>query len=385
MNKSIIVVLLLSICFFAFCNNSHEGILHQSTYDFSNVEKVIIEAIEEKVFPGAVVLVWKDGKKIFEKQFGHFTYDQNSPEVTLNTIYDLASLTKVLATTTSAMICVEKKLLNLEDKVSKFIPSFVSNGKENVKIKNLLLHNSGLPAWKRYYNKNLTEEEIIEDIYNSEIEFKPGTKTLYSDLGMIVLGKVIENVIGRTLDKFCTEEIFDPLGMKSTFFNPPDSVKNRIPPTEMDNYWRMKLIKGEVHDENASLLGGTAGHAGLFSTVSDIAKLLEMIMNKGKVNDNQFIKKETVENFASKNNSNSRRLLGWDLKSISGSSAGSKFSRESFGHIGFTGTSIWIDPARNLFVVFLTNRVYPSRENKKILRVRPMLHDAVIDAIEQGQ
>jgi CubicO group peptidase (beta-lactamase class C family) len=385
MNKSIIVVLLLSICFFAFCNNSHEGILHQSTYDFSNVEKVIIEAIEEKVFPGAVVLVWKDDKKIFEKQFGHFTYDQNSPEVTLNTIYDLASLTKVLATTTSAMICVEKKLLNLEDKVSKFIPSFVSNGKENVKIKNLLLHNSGLPAWKRYYNKNLTEEEIIEDIYNSEIEFKPGTKTLYSDLGMIVLGKVIENVIGRTLDKFCTEEIFDPLGMKSTFFNPPDSVKNRIPPTEMDNYWRMKLIKGEVHDENASLLGGTAGHAGLFSTVSDIAKLLEMIMNKGKVNDNQFIKKETVENFASKNNSNSRRLLGWDLKSISGSSAGSKFSRESFGHIGFTGTSIWIDPARNLFVVFLTNRVYPSRENKKILRVRPMLHDAVIDAIEQGQ
>jgi CubicO group peptidase (beta-lactamase class C family) len=202
---------------------------------------------------------------------------------------------------------------------------------------------------------------------------------------MIVLGEVIEEVSNKNFDDFCNEKIFNPLKMNDTFFNPPDSVKDRISPTEYDNYWRMNLIRGEVHDENASLLGGSAGHAGLFSTAGDMARLLEMIMNKGKATSNQLIKKEIVELFTSKKNSENKRLLGWDLKSAKGSSAGNKFSTESFGHTGFTGTSIWIDPARNLFVVFLTNRVYPSRENKKILKVRPKLHDAVIDAIERGQ
>jgi CubicO group peptidase (beta-lactamase class C family) len=385
MSKLITMVLLFSICFLLFCNNSSEENLQKSVHDFSNVEKIINDAISRQAFPGAVILVWKDGESIFEKTFGNFTYEQNSAQVKLSTIYDLASLTKVLATTTAAMICIDKKLFNLDDKVSQYILSFASNGKENVTIKNLLLHNSGLPAWKRYYNKSITEDEILEDIYNSEIEFKPGAKTLYSDLGMIVLAKVIEKTANKSFDEFCKKEIFIPLKMINTYFNPPDSVKERIPPTEMDNYWRMKLIKGEVHDENSSLLGGTAGHAGLFSTASDIAKLLKVIMNKGKVNRNQFIKIETLEQFTVDYNSKNKRLLGWDLKSIKGSSAGEKFSRESFGHTGFTGTSIWVDPSRNLFVVFLTNRVYPSRENKKILQVRPKLHDAVIDAIERGK
>ncbi len=382
MSKSITIILLLSICFFVFCNNSSEEFAHQSAYDFSEVEKVINNAIDDKTFPGAVVLVWKDDNIIFQKPFGHFSYDQNSDKVTLNTIYDLASLTKVLATTTAAMVCVDKKLFKLDDKVSKYIPTFASNGKDNVTIKNLILHNSGLPAWKRYYDKEFSKEEILNDIYNSEIKFVPGNKILYSDLGMIVLGKVIEKVSNKSLDEFCKEEIFIPLKMNNTSFNPPDSVKDRIAPTELDNYWRMKLIKGEVHDENASLLNGVAGHAGLFSTADDIAKLLEMLMKQGKLNGNQLIQKETVKLFTSVKNSESERLLGWDLKSETGSSAGDKFSKNSFGHTGFTGTSIWIDPVRNLFVVFLTNRVYPSRDNKKILQVRPLLHDAVIDAIE---
>jgi len=385
MSKLITMVLLLSICFLVFCNNSSEVVLHKSAHDFSNVEKIINDAISEQAFPGAVILVWKDGESIFEKSFGHFTYEQNSPKVELSTIYDLASLTKVLATTTSAMICVDKKLFNLEDKVSKFIPSFATNEKENVTIKNLLLHNSGLPAWKKYYEKNLSKEEILNDIYNSQSEFNPGAKTLYSDLGMIVLGKVIEEVSNKSFDRFCKEEIFIPLKMDNTFFNPPDSMENRIAPTEVDNYWRMKLIRGEVHDENSSLLGGAAGHAGLFSTAGDIAKLLEIIVNNGNVNGDEFISKKTLELFTSKKSSKNKRLLGWDLKSGEGSSAGNKFSFESYGHTGFTGTSIWVDPVKNLFVVFLTNRVYPSRENKKILQVRPKLHDAVIDAIERGQ
>ena len=385
MVKSTVISLFISFCFIAFSSNSTEKKIKGSVYDFSRVERIVNDAIDEKAFPGAVVMIWKDSKVFFEKPFGYFTYDKNSSEVELNTIYDLASLTKVLATTTSTMICVDKKLFNLDDKVAKYIPSFSSNGKENVKIKNLLLHNSGLPAWKRYYDKDFSVEEILDDIYSSAIEFEPGTQTLYSDLGMIVLGKVIEKVSGKSLDVFCKEIIFSPLQMNHTYFNPPDSVKERIPPTEVDNYWRMKLIKGEVHDENASLLGGVSGHAGLFSTAGDIARLLEMIMNKGQLSGDQLIKKETVELFTSKRNSQNERLPGWDIKSEKGSSAGEKFSEQSFGHTGFTGTSIWIDPSRNLFVVFLTNRVYPSRENKKILHVRPELHDAVINAVERGQ
>jgi CubicO group peptidase (beta-lactamase class C family) len=385
MSKSINAILILPIYFLVFCSNSPEKVIQESDYDFSRVEKVVIDAIAENAFPGGVILVWKDNKTIFEKSLGHFTYDENSDEVNINTIYDLASLTKVLATTTAAMICVDKKLFNLEDKVSKFIPSFASNGKENVTINNLLLHNSGLPAWRRYYDKDFTDYEILSDIYSLEIEFEPGRRTLYSDLGMIVLGKVIEKASKKSLDEFCGDEIFNRLKMTDTFFNPPGSVKNRIPPTEIDDYWRMKLIKGEVHDENSSLLGGAAGHAGLFSTAGDIAKLLKVIMNKGKTNGSQLIKKETVGLFTTQNDSEKERLLGWDSKSAKGSSAGNKFSIDSFGHTGFTGTSVWIDPARNLFVVFLTNRVYPSRENKKILQVRPKLHDAVIDAVERGQ
>jgi CubicO group peptidase (beta-lactamase class C family) len=368
-----------------FCNNSTEKTQQNIVYDFIEVEKVITDAISDSAFPGAVILVWKDAKTILEKPFGHFTYKQNSNKVKLNTIYDLASLTKVLATTTGAMICIDKKLFSLNDEVSKYIPSFASNGKVKVTIKNLLLHNSGLPAWKKYYGKNLSKEEILNDIYKSESEFEPGTKTLYSDLGMIVLGKVIEEVSKKSFDEFCNQEIFIPLKMNDTFFNPPDSIQNRIAPTEVDNYWRMKLIRGEVHDENSSLLGGVAGHAGLFSTAADITKLIEILINNGDVNGNQFIKKETVELFISKKSSKNKRLLGWDLKYGKGSSAGNNFSVESYGHTGFTGTSIWIDPVKNLFVVFLTNRVYPSRENKKILHIRPKLHDAVIDAIERGQ
>ena len=158
---------------------------------------------------------------------------------------------------------------------------------------------------------------------------------------MIVLGKVIEEVSNKSFDRFCKEEIFIPLKMDNTFFNPPDSMENRIAPTEVDNYWRMKLIRGEVHDENSSLLGGAAGHAGLFSTAGDIAKLLEIIVNNGNVNGDEFISKKTLELFTSKKSSKNKRLLGWDLKSGEGSSAGNKFSFESYGHTGFTGTSIW--------------------------------------------
>lgn len=352
-------------------------------YAFKDVDILINKAIENRAFPGAVVLIWKDGKTIYEKAFGNFTYDDNSSKVNTQSIYDLASLTKVIATTTATMICYDRKLFSLDDKVTKYIPQFAVNGKENITIKNLLLHNSGLPAWKKFYGRNLTYDDVIKEIFSSELDYKTGEKTVYSDLGIIILGKIIEKVTAKSLDVFCSDKIFIPLKMESTFFNPVDSIKKLCAPTEADNYWRMKTLQGEVHDETSAMLNGVAGHAGLFSTANDISELISVLMHKGKFEHKEFIKQSTVELFTKRSSEESTRAIGWDTKSDSGSSAGNYFSKNSFGHTGFTGTSIWADPQRNLFVVFLTNRVYPTRDNMKIIKVRPMLHNAIIKSLER--
>jgi CubicO group peptidase (beta-lactamase class C family) len=355
----------------------------QNNYNFSEVEKIINESITDSAFPGAVILISKDGEIIFNKAYGNFTYDKNSSEVKINTIFDLASLTKVIAATTAAMICTDKNLFSLEDNVVKYIPEFGSNGKDKITIRNLLLHNSGLPSWEKYWGVYENPAEVLRDIYSLKPEYLPGEKFVYSDLGIIVLGKVIEKVTGKSLDIFCREKVFNPLKMNSTFFNPPDSLNYRIAPTEYDSYWRNRLLQGEVHDENAALLNGVAGHAGLFSTAEDLNKLLTILLNKGMHNNIQMINEETVILFTTKTSEQSSRALGWDTKSPKGSSAGNLFSELSYGHTGFTGTSVWTDPARNLIVIFLTNRVFPSRDNTKIIKIRPLIHDAVINSLKK--
>ena len=352
-------------------------------YDFNEVDKILIDAIDNEAFPGTVVLVSKDDKIIYEKPFGHLTYDENSDLVSNNTIYDVASLTKVIATTTSAMICCGRKLISLYDPVAKYLPEFASNGKENITVKNLLLHNSGLPSYKRFYGKYNSAEELVDALYSIELEYDTGTKTVYSDLGMIVLGKLIEKVTGKTLDQFCKEEIFQPLRMNNTYFNPPDSLRYKIAPTEYDNYWRNRLVWGTVHDENSALLDGVAGHAGVFSTANDISHLLQMLLNSGTYNGIQLIDPETIQLFTKRYSAQSTRALGWDTKSATRSSAGELFDISSFGHTGFTGTSIWIDPTKNLFVIFLTNRVHPTRENKKLYKIRPALHNAIMESSDK--
>ncbi len=375
-NRTIILLLIMIFTAGLYCQNID--------YNFLEVDHVVKNAIENKAFPGAVVLIWKDGKTIYEKAFGNYTYDPESQRVNSQTIYDLASLTKVIATTTATMICYDRNLFSLDDKIVRYIPEFGTNGKENITIKNLLLHNSGLPAWKKFYGRNLSSDDVIKEIYLSELEYKTGKKTVYSDLGFVTLGKIIEKVTRKSLDVFCIDEIFTPLKMNSTFFNPIDSEKKLCAPTETDNYWRMKPLQGEVHDETSAMLNGVAGHAGLFSTASDISKLMSVLINKGKFEQKQFIKQSTVELFTKRYSIESTRALGWDTKSDSGSSAGKYFSKSSFGHTGFTGTSVWADPERNLFVVFLTNRVYPTRENTKILKVRPQLHNTIIKCLEKN-
>ena len=349
-------------------------------YDFSGVDKLINIGISDGVFPGSVLLVSKSESIIYENTYGNFTYDRLSKKVNINTIFDLASLTKIVSTTTAAMICIDRGLFKLSDKVVKYIPRFGNHGKKIITIKNLLLHNSGLPAYKRFYKFCENSDDVINDIYNTELIYKTGSKTVYSDLSMIVLQKVIEKVTGKSLDEFSKENIFDPLEMKSTMFNPPDSIKQNIALTEFDDYWRHRQLQGEVHDETAALLNGVSGNAGLFSNSEDLSNFLTMILNKGTFKRKRIINENTVLLFTTKQ-PNSARALGWDIKSPIKSSAGNLFSLKSFGHTGYTGTSFWVDPQKKLFVIFLTNRVYPTRNNTKIIKFRPKLHNEIIETI----
>jgi len=226
-----------------------------------------------------------------------------------------------------------------------------------------------------------TAEEALDSAFATELVATPGDTTIYSDIGMITMGKVVEKIAGMPLSEFLKKEFFEPLGMTSTMYNPPVSLHDRVAPTEIDTVWRKTLVRGQVHDENAALLGGVAGHAGLFSTASDLAIYMQMLLNKGAYGGVRFLEESTVVRFTRTVVPGQDRFLGWDMKSLTGSSAGNLFSPSSFGHTGYTGTSIWADPIRKLSIILLTNRVHPTRANLKISRVRPAVADAVIRAL----
>lgn len=349
------------------------------------LDTIITKAILDSAFPGSQLLVAKDGLIGYNRSFGRLQYSTVSAQVNNTTMYDLASLTKVIATTAGVMKLYDEGKLVLDDLVVKYIPEFGNRRKEKITIRNLLLHNSGLPAFKRLYLSCSSEKEALDSVVNSELIYTPGDSMVYSDFGFITLGKIIERITGEALDAYTARKFFEPLGMRQTMFNPPGTLWNNIAPTEFDTVWRDRLVHGTVHDETAALFGGVAGHAGLFSTASDLAIFMQMLMNGGTYGGKQYLKPETIKLFTANSSTGSTRVLGWDTKSTTGySSAGSLFSEKSFGHTGFTGTSIWADPERNLFVIFLTNRVYPTRENRKIYRVRPAVHDVVIKALRNS-
>jgi len=360
-----------------------ENLRVDTNYSFTKVDSLMEHALEEKVFPGASLLVGHRGRVVYHKNFGAGTYENNAKPIDDNSIFDLASLTKVVGTTSAAMLLYDKGELDLNTKVKDYLPQFGNNGKDEIVVKNLLLHNSGLPAWKPFYKDYQTSEEVIDAIMNMDLEFKPGTKYQYSDLGMIVLQKVIEKITGEGIDKFLKENFFDKLGMKHTFYNPSPKYWFNCVPTEQDDYWRHQTLKGKVHDETAYLLGGVAGHAGLFSTAGDLSKLMYLYVNKGNSGKEQIFQKGTIELFTRTDSDQSTRALGWDTKSEGKSSAGNLFSENSFGHTGFTGTSIWVDKDRGLFVILLTNRVQPTRENRQIIKFRPIIHDAIFKAVTE--
>ena len=348
------------------------------------VDSLMRAAVQDSVFPGAVLLIARKGIIAHFRAYGKMGYvkafDRPMP---LNAVFDLASLTKVVATTTAAMILVQEGKLDLDAPVSSYLPQFHGNGKDSVTVRHLLTHTSGLPPFKRYFLENLPPGEIISRILQEPLEYTPGTETRYSDLGIILVGKIIEKLTGEPLDRFCTRRIFAPLGMEETFFNPPRSLWNRIPPTEMDS-WRGRLVHGVVHDENAYALGGVAGHAGLFSSARDLAVFAQMLLNGGKYDQADVLQPEVIREFTRRQQlvPRSTRALGWDTADPTRSSGG-LMSPAAFGHTGFTGTSMWIDPKNNLIVILLSNRVHPSRENRKIYQFRPQLHDAIIRAIRK--
>ena len=350
---------------------------------FAGIDSMMHQAVRDSVFPGAVLLVARNGVIAHFKAYGKMGYGKWDRPVPLNAIYDLASLTKVIATTTAAMLMVQSGQLDLDAAVQGYLPEFVGENKDRVTVRHLLTHSSGLPPFKRYFLENLQPGEIIDRILKEPLEYEPGTQTRYSDLGMILLGKIIEKLSGQPLDRFCHDRIFEPLGMTETFFNPPAPLLDRIPPTENDP-WRGRMVHGVVHDENAYALGGVSGHAGLFSSARDLAIFAQMMLNGGRYDDVRLLDRKIIEEFTRRQDivPGSTRALGWDTPGPR-SSAGRLMSRKAFGHTGFTGTSIWIDPDRKLFVILLSNRVHPTRKNRKLYRFRPKLHDAIIGALQE--
>ena len=346
------------------------------------IDKVLADFLEQKAFPGGVLAVGYQGKLAYLDAFGHLSYDEDSPAVTTDTIYDLASLTKVVATTTMAMILVDEGFLDLDKPVQDFLPLFQGPGKEKVTVRNLLTHSSGLVAYGDLYNEIQGKQAYLERIQAMDLDYEPGAKSVYSDYGMILLGEILERVAGQPMDVFLEERVYEPLGMNDTGFLPSADLLERIAPTEEDP-WRGYMVRGEVHDENAHALGGVAPHAGVFSTAPDLARFLQMILYGGVFEHQRFISRDIVEEWTQKVGiPDSDRATGWDTKSSEKSSAGKFFSPNSYGHLGYTGTSMWVDPERQLFVILLTNRVHPTRENNLIRQVRPAVADAVVQALE---
>jgi len=332
--------------------------------------------------------VARRGRVVLEKAVGKMSYDDDAEPVRLDTLYDLASLTKIVVTTTLSMIFTERGQLDLESPVRTYIPEFHGGDKDKVLVKDLLAHSGGLLWWTDLYKsfEGKTPEEAkrgyIAAICEMPLDYSPRSKTSYSDLGILLLGEILERISGKTIDVLAREEILDPLGMDDALYQPPESLRSRIAPTE-DDPWRGRVVHGEVHDENAFGLGGVAPHAGLFSTARSLARFAQMILGGGAFNGHRIVNGATIELFTRRANlvPDSSRALGWDTPSEP-SSSGKFFSAASFGHTGFTGTSLWIDPERELFAILLTNRVHPTRENRKIYDVRPAFHDAVIQAID---
>jgi beta-glucosidase-like glycosyl hydrolase/CubicO group peptidase (beta-lactamase class C family) len=341
-------------------------------------------AVADGAFPGGVLAVGL-GNQLAVRGFGKQSYDAGAPAVTTDTIYDVASLTKPVVTATLAAMLVESGQLDLAAPVGRYLREWNAasdaEGRAGVTVRHLLTHSSGLPAYREYFRTAKTRHDLLMRALAEPLENAPGAKSEYSDVGFILLGEILERLTGLPLDRAAHERIFAPLGMDSSMFNPPAALRARIAPTENDLELRKRLVHGEVHDENCWVMGGVSGHAGLFSTAGDLAIFCQMMLNGGVYAHRRVLKRVTVAQFTTVDPlSHGAHTLGWAVPTPP-STSGKYFSPRSYGHLGYTGTSIWADPDKALFVVLLTNRVHPTRKNEQIKQVRPALHDAVVEAL----
>ena len=349
-----------------------------------SIDRVVQRGIKAGGYPGAAVVVGRKGAAVWQRGFGNLSWSSASGAVDPDrTIYDVASLSKVIGTTTAVMVLFDEKKIDLDAPVFRYLPAFSGGLKDEVTVRELLTHRSGLPAGRDLWRKARSPQEARDMVLATPLEYRPNSAYIYSDLGADVLGMIVEEVSGQRLDVFLANRVFGPLGMRDTEYRPADSLRYRIAPTEVTPP-RGYPLKGEVHDENAYALGGIAGHAGLFSTAADLSVFAQMMLNGGSYDGVQIISDSTVALFTRR--SAGHRALGWDT--ADGDYGSGKYLTErAYGHTGFTGSSIWIDPDREMFVVLLTNRVHAAkaqRPAKIIADVRSDLSDAAVLAVLDG-
>jgi len=353
----------------------------------ARVDSVIEHALTSGASPGAALVIGRHGNIVRMRGYGQTDWDPRSPFVTDSTLYDLASLTKAMGTATLAAQLVREGRLSLDVPIHRYLRMWPSRGDHGrITARHLLAHTSGLPAGADLWPGSHSRGERIAAIARMRVRTRPGRQREYSDLGMIVLGAVLEEITGSRLDDLLEVRVFSPLAMSDTRFNPLSAGEGgfalaRIAPTEMDTYVRKTLVHGVVHDLNAWALGGVAGHAGLFSSARDMAAYAQALLDATQGEATPIFPAGTFFAHWVREERSFGRPLGWDVPTGPNSAAGRYFSSASFGHTGFTGTSIWIDPERDVFVVLLTNRLNPSATNQKHLQLRRDVHDMVQLAI----
>jgi serine-type D-Ala-D-Ala carboxypeptidase len=400
--ERIALVLLLASCIPGHPNDSADPVLRLKT-DWQPVMHYLDSAVARGAAPGAVLGVTHDGERFVfgTGRLGDLDASRPGP----GTVYDLASLTKVVGLTTGLMLAVSEGKLELDAPVQRYLPAFAGAEKEKITIRLLLGHAAGLPAWRPLFREVSSRQDAFALADTTPIEYPPGSRDVYSDLGAIVLTQILETVYHQRIDSLVEQRIFGPLGLTSLRYLPPPDWLSRIAPTEMDP-WRGRVLRGEVHDENAAAMDGVSGHAGLFGSVEDLLGFAEWMMNVGnegtseRLNDGRpdasnysggsssvrsavpSLRRSVVETFTTRQNlvPGSSRALGWDTPD-SGSSSGSLLSPHSIGHTGFTGTSIWIDFDRRVAIVLLSNRVHPTRNNPRWNPVRAGVSDLVMTTL----
>lgn len=348
---------------------------------FARAFALINGAIARKAFPGAALAVTCGGQLLALRAFGRFTYEAASPEVLRETAWDLASLTKPIAATSMAMLLHERGRFSLDSPIVGFLPEFASATdprRDQVTVRMLLEHSSGLPAHRKLYLGESGREAMVAAAMRVPLDATPGARYEYSDIGFILLGALLERLAGERIDRFCQREVFAPLKL-NFYFSPYCPDRNAVPPTGTDAEYRHRIIQGEVGDENASAMGGIAAHAGLFGDALSVARYAECFLRCGS----PVFQAESVRLFTTRATqpAGTSRTPGWDTPSAP-SQSGTRFSPRSFGHLGYTGTSLWCDPEHSLSVTLLTNRTWPDTANQAIKEVRPLVHDAIVDAIE---